>query len=39
VLQPKPCFHGGVLLLIDKLELLLALARSVTSDALLNLAA
>jgi DNA-binding transcriptional LysR family regulator len=27
VLQPKPCFHGGVLLLIDKLELLLALAR------------
>ncbi len=27
MLQPKPCFHGGVLLLIDKLELLLALAR------------
>jgi DNA-binding transcriptional LysR family regulator len=27
VLQPKPCFHAGVLLLIDKLELLLALAR------------
>mgnify|MGYP002388532530 CR=1 FL=1 len=27
MLQPKPCFHAGVLLLIDKLELLLALAR------------